>query len=269
MPELPEVEAVCRKLREDALGATITGVRVLRPAAIAPLKPAELKRRVTGARISGVERRGKNILVRLSTGDVIHVHLRMTGNFYTVDGERERPPLTRIMFTLSGGRAIVFEDSRALGRLRVYSSAELASVLAGLGPEPLSPDFAFPVFLAAARASRAPAKLFLLDQRRVAGLGNIWAAEALFRARVNPARPLRRMSASKLRGLHRAIVALLRRAVQFAYITYIRPGRLIEADSFPLAVYGREGEPCPRCRRPVRRFTQGGRSTYYCPGCQR
>ncbi len=157
---------------------------------------------------------------------------------------------------------------RAAGVLRLIDAGELQALAAGLGPEPLSPDFTFDIFRAAARSSRQPAKLFLMDQRRIAGLGNIYAAEALFRAQVHPLHSMCRLSRARLRRLHAAIVEVLSEAVGGADTTYSKPGTIAEADEFQPAVYGREGEPCRRCQRPIRRIQQGGRSTYFCPRCQ-
>jgi formamidopyrimidine-DNA glycosylase len=142
-------------------------------------------------------------------------------------------------------------------------------LLASIGLDPLSPGFTVERFAALARRSRAAVKTFLMDQRRVAGLGNIYAAEALHRAGIDPRRRACRLSRARLSRLHRAIVGVLRRAVRSAARAYRRPGQFAEGEYFRLAVYGREGKPCPRCRRPIRRLPQGGRSSYFCPGCQK
>jgi formamidopyrimidine-DNA glycosylase len=269
MPELPEVEAVCRKLRRDALGAWISAVRVLRSATTRPQKPRRVESLAAGRTIETVERRGKNILMSLSGGLWVRIHLRMTGNLYVIPDVRLRPASTRAYFELEGGRGLVFDDPRALGRLHLHTAAEAARLMEDLGPEPLSREFTLDVLAAAARRSRKPAKLFLMDQQHVAGLGNIYAAEALFRAHIHPARPMNRIGPPRLALLHAAIVEVLREAVHWAVTSYRRPGEFSEAEDFPLAVYGREGEPCVTCGRRLRRIPQGGRSTYYCPACQR
>ncbi|MGH9672727.1 MAG: bifunctional DNA-formamidopyrimidine glycosylase/DNA-(apurinic or apyrimidinic site) lyase [Bryobacteraceae bacterium] len=262
MPELPEVEAVCRKLRESAEGRRILACTVHRCA-----KPS-VARRVTGRQIVSVERLGKNILARLDGGETLHVHLRMTGNLYV---EKRTPPPgeARVWMTLSGGRVLVFEDTRALGVVEVLRPPEMEKLRRAIGPEPLSEDFTVERLLAATRGSRQPAKLFLLDQRRVAGIGNIYAVEALYKAGIHPARLAGKLSAPRVRRLHAAIVSVLSDAVQSACIAYSGPGRFVEAETFPLAVYGRDQQPCLRCRSRIRRIVQGGRSTYFCPGCQR
>lgn len=270
MPELPEVEAVCRRLREQALGAVIESAHFTRPGITAPQETAAVVRKIGHQRrIETVRRRGKNILVDLTGDVVLHIHLRMTGDLRVVADHRFRPVTTRAWFELADGRAILFNDPRALGRVHLHSAAEAARVTAAIGLEPLDPGFTFEVFETLARRSPQSAKLFLLDQTRVAGIGNIYAAEALFESRIDPRKPAQRISRRKLAELHAAIVGVLGRAVQSAWIAYNQPGRFSEAEWFPVQVYGREGQPCGRCRRLIRRMEQGGRSTYFCPGCQR
>ncbi len=263
MPELPEVEAVCRKLRRDLRGARIRRARLLRAS------DPRLERRLRGRRIETVERRGKNVLIRLGRDSVLRVHLRMTGNLYALPAAANLPGTARAWFELADGRALVFDDPRALGRIELLSEAELESLSASLGPEPLSAAFTAAYLRAAAARSRQAIKLFLLDQSKIAGLGNIYAAEALHRAGVHPARPANGLGRKRLERLHGAIVAVLELAVQSACNAYEGPGRYNSAETFPVAVYGREGLPCPECGRRVRRILQAGRSTYYCPGCQR
>ena len=267
MPELPEVEAVCRNLRKHAIGATISSIHINRP-------------RITGGQnipgvpgdspsIERIARRGKNILIHLSTGRTLRIHLRMTGNLYVIPDFRFRPASTSAWFEFTDGRALVFQDTRGLGALTLHTAAEIEQLLTTLGPEPLSRRFTAEALIQSAKRLRQPAKLFLMDQRRVAGLGNIYAAEALFAARINPRKPIGDVSRAKLKALHAAILAILRDAVKSATRAYSRPGAFSEAESFTPAVYGRAGERCHTCRAVIRRITQGGRSTYYCPRCQR
>jgi formamidopyrimidine-DNA glycosylase len=264
MPELPEVEAVCRKLRKQATGATLVTVRVERPRITAPQDPAEVEARLKGRSIERIERRGKNILIGLSGGLTMRVHLRMTGNLYVIPDWRLRVASSNAWFALQDGRGLVFEDTRGLGTLTIQEGTELE----GLGPEPLSRQFTAEALVRSAAGLRQPAKLFLLDQRRIAGLGNIYAAEALFAARIHPRAAIGSAGRPKLKALHAAIVRILREAVKSATKAYSRPGGFQEAEQFPLAVYGREGENCIRCEGAIRRIAQGGRSTYYCPKCQ-
>ncbi len=269
MPELPEVEAVCRNLRRDALGAAIVHLRVERPSTARPQDPAMLEREAAGRTIDAVERRGKNILLHLSGARVLHVHLRMTGNLYVIPDVRFRPAASRLWMELEGGKGLIFEDSRVLGKVHLHPNSDLEKVLKDVGVEPLSDAFTFDYFRRVAKASGQPSKIFLMDQRRVAGLGNIYAAEVLFRAGVNPRKAACALSTPKITKLYGAIVEVLHEAVESAASAYSEPGRFSEGESFPCAVYDREGEPCLHCGRAIKRIPQGGRSTYYCPQCQR
>lgn len=263
MPELPEVEAVCRKLQREAAGARIAGAKLLRK------RDPKFEKAVRGRTILRIERRAKNILLHLDGGGAVRVHLRMTGNLYVIADLRLRPATTRAWFELADGRALILDDPRALGVVELASEAAIQKLLAEAGIEPLSEQFTLQAFAALAQRSRAPAKLFLMDQTRVAGLGNIYAAEVLHRARLHPARPMNRVSRRRLEAVRAAIVGILTDAVQSACNAYSGPGQFEAGETVRLAVYGREGEPCPSCGRLVRRIVQAGRSTYYCPGCQR
>jgi formamidopyrimidine-DNA glycosylase len=268
MPEMPEVEAVCRRLRQDVAGRTITAARILRPSTTRPQKPRRVEAQLSARSIEAVSRRGKHILLELSGGLTAVIHLRMTGDLYTIPDGRFHSAYARALLELSDGRALVFEDSRALGKLHVHSAARIASLLEALGPEPLSPEFSESLLAGVFRGSRRPVKLVLMDQERIAGLGNIYAAEALYRARIHPARPAAALGKARVRALFAAINQVVEEAVAAASAAYATPGSF-EAGDFPLSVYGREGEPCDTCGKTIRRIPQGGRSTYYCPGCQR
>ena len=268
MPELPEAEAVTRRLRKHAGKARIVSAHIVRPKITAPQTPAHVESGIRDTAISRVHRRGKQVLIDLASGLTIRIHLGMTGDVYVIDDHRFRPHPTRAWLHLDDDRAIIFDDSRVLGHLNLYTQSELAAALAHLGPEPLSSDFTAHTLRALAAASRLPIKSFLMDQTKVAGLGNIYAAESLFWAGIHPARPACKLRSARLERLHDAIVNVLTDAVQSACIAYMRPGRFREAEAFTAQVYGREGEPCMRCQRKIRRIQQGGRSTYFCPGCQ-
>jgi formamidopyrimidine-DNA glycosylase len=269
MPELPEVEAVCRRIRGAITGKRIERVIVVRPSVVRPQSPARFVSAVEGDSIRAVSRRGKNVLVELSSGSVIRIHLRMTGDLRVLPDSVLRPLTARLLLVFVDGTALILDDMRALGKVHLLRNEATVRQFALLGPEPLSPLFTVEAFAGIARRSRQPAKLFLMDQRRVAGLGNIYAAEALFRARIHPQAPMNRLTGPKLEKLHSAIVSVLIEAVESAERAYSQPGQIAEGEWFPVAVYGREGEPCPSCERMIRRIRQGGRSTYYCPGCQR
>ncbi len=263
MPELPEVEAVCRKLRADAVGSTIVNARMLRR------RNRRLEDRLRSREITAVKRRGKNLLLHLSGELVLRVHLRMSGNLYVLAAGQARPATTRAYFELNDARTLVFDNPRALGIIELLTPAEWEAAAASLGMEPLSEEFTVEWLAAAAARSRQPAKCFLLNQSHLAGLGNIYSAEALHRARIHPAKPMNRLRRPKLEALHAAVVRVLRDAVKSACNAYAGAGRYNSLEIFPVAVYGREGRPCPVCGRLVRRILQAGRATYYCPGCQR
>ena len=259
MPEMPEVEAVCRRLRQEAEGCLVSRVQVLR----AGMASGDVETACSGARLERVERRGKNIFLHFPGGVILHVHLRMTGNLYVVPDHRLLVSTVRAVFELSDGRGIVFEDPRALGRMA------LIETLPELGWEPLDEGFTVAVLAGLAKGSKRPAKLFLLDQEKVAGLGNIYAAEALFRAGIDPRRAMGSLGKARIARLHGAIVMVMSGAVESVYELYSKPGNFIEAERQTLMVYGREGEGCRVCGRAVLRVAQGGRSTYFCGRCQR
>ncbi len=270
MPELPEVEAVCRRIRPSVAGRRILAARLLRPRIALPHPSDQLERFLQGRRIETVTRRAKNILLHLSGRPpcALHLHLRMTGNLDLLPDVRFLPASARFYLEFSGHDGLVFTDPRALGRIRLLNQDDLAALDAALGPEPLSRSFTPARLAAAARASSRPAKLFLLDQKRIAGLGNIYAAEALFLAGIHPAQPMKTLEPARIGALHRAIVDTLRGALRSAEREYSRPGTRSQAEDFPLRVYGREGHPCLDCGHLVHRVKQGGRSTYFCPHCQ-
>lgn len=269
MPELPEVEAVRRHVAEDVIGREIARTHVHRAVTTHPQKAALVESGTVGRRIEAVRRRGKNLLLDLSGGTVLHIHLRMTGNLYVIADPRLRAASVRVTFALTGGGALVFDDTRALGKVHVRKAEEMAKRLSNLGLEPLSPEFTVEALAKAARGSRQPVKTFLMDQRHIVGLGNIYTAEVLYSARIDPRKAAGKLRRPKLEALHAAIVRLLNDAVQSAYIAYASPGRFGEAEAVHLGVYDRAGEACGICGRAIRRILQGGRSTYYCPGCQR
>jgi formamidopyrimidine-DNA glycosylase len=270
MPELPEVEAVVHGLLEDRIeGARIRSVVVHRASSVKPQTAAEFSASCHSRTIRSAERRAKNILLHLSGDRVIRVHLRMTGDLRIGTGE-ENPPFVRVEWQLSGGRILRFMDSRNLGQLQLQSEAEMAKTLRHLGIEPLSRAFTAARLADLAQTSRLPAKPFLMDQTKVAGLGNIYAAEVLFRAGVAPTRPMNTLHPDEIARLHKSIRQVLRRAVQSVYKAYRTPaGYRNHRDDFSRMVYGRSGETCQACGSLIGRIRQGGRSTYFCSTCQR
>ena len=263
MPELPEVQAVAERFRAAAPWSSITGFGQFRPATMAGGAHA------VGRRILALDRRGKNLVLRLSGGWFARIHLRMTGDLRVLPDLRLRPSSVRAWFELDDGRAVVLDDPRALGRISLHLEQDEQKLFQDLGPEPLSPEFTPAALFASSRRTSRPAKIWLMDQGAVAGLGNIYAAEALFEARIDPRAPACRLSRRRVERLHAAILEVLENALQSVRAAYERPGAFSEGEFYPVAVYGREGEPCRRCGAAVRRIPQGGRSTYYCPKCQK
>jgi formamidopyrimidine-DNA glycosylase len=282
MPELPEVETIARQLRELVVDRTIADfssswVRLTEP------EPAEVfAARLRGRRIAGVRRRGKFVVFDLDDGDALVVSLRMTGQLlYGVDGVDERYVRGEIRFT--DGTTLRFADTRKFGRMAIVDQATLDALPevrrprmplhASLGQEPLDRRFTVAwlrdLFR---RRSRAAIKPLLLDQRAIAGIGNIYAIEALWRAKIHPQRPAGSLRTGEIERLHEAIKWALRKGIRLGGASrrdYVdargREGRMQRE----FQVYGRAGEPCPRCGRPILRTVVGGRGTFHCPHCQR
>ena len=260
MPELPEVEHAARVLRVAALGKTVRDVRVLHRAQRRHL-PSRAVARIRGARIVGVDRRGKHQLLSLSTGDTLVVHFRMTGDWLVDDVIVPVPKYARVAIELDDGARISLVDPRALSTVSLHRDG--SALLPTLGPDPTDPSLDVETFGEALSRRRVAIKVALLDQRVLAGVGNIYAAEALWLARIDP----------------RAIAASLSRARQARLLDAIRSvlvkaqartgGRYREDGEGRFEVYDREGQPCSRCGTAIRRIVQAARSTYYCPHCQR
>ena len=265
MPELPEVEAVVRKLRKSAVGARIAALHVFRPRATHPQSPSLVEAAV-GRTIEAFDRRGKHIVVRLDNGLSLHVHLQLSGNLTVIPDARLHTNTVRALFTLTGGAGLALVDPRVLAFVNLLSDRALEEKLSRIGVDPLSKGFT-PDFLAEASRGRGkPAKIFLMDQHPIAGLGNIYSAEALFRARIHPATPVGKLRRPKLDLLHGGIRTVLEEAIPAAVRSYKDPG---VHDGMHYFVYGREGEACRICGHPVKRMEQNGRSTYFCAVCQR
>jgi formamidopyrimidine-DNA glycosylase len=281
MPELPEVEHVVQTLRRCVRGDAIQSVSILRPQLIKPLTVASFRARLRGRTIEEVRRRAKFILIDLSGEWTLLMHLRMTGGFVYGDPDHEWPATTRLVFHLHSGHLLGFTDTRNLGTVKLAQRRELDHLqeLRQLGLEPLEPDFTADRLRNLLRGRRRSIKEFLLDQTNVVGLGNIYAAEALHRAGINPTLPAYDVARSKQRSarLHRCIVEILQEAIcaQAAgrplHIDFIGETAFGDRsrEDIVFHVYDREGEPCFTCGQPIRRIVQGGRSTYFCPRCQK
>jgi formamidopyrimidine-DNA glycosylase len=267
VPELPEVETIRGQLAPRLEGRILVLVDINDPRLTRPLDPHEVVAELQGERVVGVERRGKYLVVLLEGGSALLVHLRMTGSFGFEPTSHERA-----IVGLEDGTRLVYRDVRRFGTWLVLSGEELAGYLDGKnGPEPLGPRFTTAWLADRLARRRAPLKAVLLDQRVVAGLGNIYADEALWRARLSPLRPASSLRPDEVRALHRAIRTALRIGIDRQGSTlrdYATPDGSSGAMQREFRVYGRAGEPCPRCRAPIAKTRVGGRGTWYCPHCQ-
>jgi len=273
VPELPEVETVRRRLAPVVEGATIERAEIVDARLTRPVEPGIVAERLVGDAVAHLERRGKYLLWRLESGRTLVVHLRMTGSFrHAVAGALPDDAYRRATLGLDTGAEVAYRDVRRFGTWELLDEGHLRPYLgARLGPEPLAPSFSAARLGALAAGRRAPVKSFLLDQRRIAGVGNIYADEALWRARIHPLRPAGELDAVEGARLHRAIRAALRRGVALQGSTlrdYVTPDGDGGGMQDEFHVYGRLGEPCDRCGRPIERIVVGGRGTWFCPQCQ-
>jgi len=270
MPELPEVETTVRGLRPVLEGQRIVRAQVRRPDLRRPF-PEDLGQRLTGATVTALGRRAKYGLVDTDRGDTMVFHLGMSGH-WRIDPAELRPH-DHLVIETGAGRRLALNDARRFGSVELWPTASLADYppFRGLGPEPLGPDFNADSLAAALRGRTASIKAMLLDQRIVAGLGNIYAVEALYHARISPKRAAGTVSRKRLARLVEAVHRVLDAAIAAGgstVRTYARPDGELGHFALELAVYGREGEPCG-CGGTVRRYVEGGRSTFWCPKCQR
>jgi formamidopyrimidine-DNA glycosylase len=267
MPELPEVETIRAELAPRLTGRALVRVEILDPRLTRPIDLFEVAEELEGDRVVAVERRGKYLVLRLESGLALLVHLRMTGGFAFEPASHERAILE-----LDDGTRLAYRDVRRFGTWLVLEDAELDPYLAGRnGPEPLGPRFTAEWLVARLAGRRAAVKAVLLDQRVVAGLGNIYADEALWRARINPLRPAESLTREEAGRLHRAIRQALRTGIARQGSTlrdYARPDGSAGSMQTEFRVYGRDGQPCPRCRTPIAKARVAGRGAWFCPRCQ-
>ncbi len=270
MPELPEVETIVRDLREPLVGQTIVDVRNDWPRLIALPDLAELRARIGGRIIEAINRRGKYLVFNLDGGETLIIHLKMSGQLSVVAATEPADPYVHTAFVLASGEELRFHDVRKFGR--VYLVRDPGLVLGDLGPEPLSAAFNPDWLVDQLQQRRRVIKSLLLDQTFIAGVGNIYADEALFLAGINPGRRSDSLTAAEARALHAAIRRVLKLGIarNGASIdgAYRRPDGSSGDMQLEFAVYGRAEEPCIRCPGIVQRIVLGGRSTHYCNACQ-
>lgn len=270
MPELPEVETIVRGLKRAIAGKRIARAEIRLPKiAVAPpgvaFAPA-----VAGERVAGVRRRGKYAVLELASGRSLVTSLRMTGRLVVQsDGEADFPG-THVVLWFGDGLRLSFADVRTFGRMRLVEPAEAWD--RELGAEPLSAGFTPEAFMGMLAGRTTPIKALLLDQRRVAGIGNIYACEALWEARIRPSRPSKSLTKPAIRRLHQAIVEVLKRAIAMRGTSvddYVDAGGLRGGFQNVLSVYGRSDRPCARCGKPIVRTVLAQRGTWWCRNCQR
>ena len=274
MPELPEVEVVCQGLAPLVCKRKIISVSFSNKRLRKPFPRAKMYRHVEGAFILGVERRAKYILLRLTGKAVMLFHLGMTGKIGLFDSDAPRRKHDHLRFLLDNGKEMRFNDVRRFGCVEVHSEKELREndPFAGLGPEPFSEDFSADYLLEKARGRRQPVKSFLMDNRVVVGLGNIYANETLFAACTHPQTPVNRLLKLDWQLIVKKSRLILEKAIAMGGSTISDYENVSgEAGYFQLelAVYGRQGQPCRRCRQPIVRTVLGGRATFCCPFCQK
>jgi formamidopyrimidine-DNA glycosylase len=277
MPELPEVETIARELRPRVVGRTITDAWFDWPNQIKHPAPSAFVAAARGREIVAVERRAKWLVFSLGpatpTGEpaVLAIQVKMTGQLDVVSVDEPRGKHVHAAFSLDDGRELRLTDPRKFGRLAVYSPADAERVLGTLGPEPLGEELTLPQFRRMLRVRKARLKTLLMNQEFLAGVGNIYADEALWRARLHPLRSAAGLRADQARGLYVALRDVLNEAID-------RRGSSVDSYRAPegsgdmqhyLNIYGRTGKPCPRCGRPTRRMVIGARSTHFCSWCQR
>lgn len=266
MPELPEVETIKRELEKAVLGKKITKVCVHNPAVIRQPSIEKFKAGLQGVSVKRVLRRAKMLILELSGGQALTIHLKMTGRLIYPGNDQG----SRVSFHLSDGKILDFFDQRLFAELRLIDDWRSLPFIRGLGPEPF--DLKPEAFRALLSKKKTRIKPLLMDQTVISGIGNLYAAEALFRARINPARPANSLSDKEKGILFKEIQETLQEAIQYkgsSVDDYVQlsgePGDYVRYHK----VYDREGKPCVACKTPIKRIALGGRGTYFCPRCQK
>jgi formamidopyrimidine-DNA glycosylase len=270
MPELPEVETTRRGLAPHLKRRKIAEVVLRRPDLRWPIPP-EIRRLLPGEAIQGIRRRAKYLLLDTAPGSAL-LHLGMSGSLRVLPGKTPVDTHDHVDIALDNGKVLRFNDPRRFGCLLWQPTGETHELLRGLGPEPLSDDFDGDYLFELSRGRKAPVKSFLMDQGVVVGVGNIYVAEALFEAGISPLRAAGRISRERYQLLATAVKRILAYAIERGGTTlrdFIDPNGLPGYFEQELQVYGREGEPCRRCRRPLRNAVLGNRASVYCGHCQR
>ena len=269
MPELPEVETIKNELVPHVVGRRISGVTLLWDGMVTGPSAAEFCARLKGQRIGGLRRRGKYLIFSLSGGGLLIVHLKMSGSLLLGRDSSEPPQYTRAIIHLDNGLNIFFRDPRKFGRMRLAGDGD--RVIGRLGPEPLEEGFGAGGLAERLSRRKAPIKAALIDQTVIAGIGNMYADEALFAAGIHPLRPACSLSKEELKRLHRAIKQVLLEAINdkgASVSSYFRPGGEKGSAQFQFRVAHRRGQDCSVCGTPLERLVIRNRGSYFCPKCQ-
>jgi formamidopyrimidine-DNA glycosylase len=265
MPELPEVETIKNELIPHVVGHSVTGITLFDEGIVRQPPADEFRSRLIGQKITGIERRGKYLIFSLSSGEALIVHLKMSGSLWLKPPER----FTRAILRLDNGTSVYFRDPRKFGVM--WLVADKNAITGKLGPEPLEADFTSKILAQRLSKHKAPTKAVLCDQRFVAGIGNMYADEALFSARIHPLRPTNSLSGEEIKRLHRAIQQVLSAGINnkgASVETYFRPNGQIGTAHLQFQVAHRRGQPCPVCGTPLERIPIRNRGSYFCPKCQ-
>ncbi len=276
MPELPEVEMVVRHLNSLIVGRQLQKAQLIRPALATENSPRQFSLWLKNTKVESVTRRGKHILIHFNNQRTLITHLRMTGCFKYLETEQEPPKHTHALFTFDKNKKLAFADPRHFGMMHLLRTEEVptSKYIAKLAPEPFSEEFDDKYLRAILKRSKQAIKLTLLDQTKVLGLGNIYASEALFLAGIHPKLSSSLLSLPRTKILRKMIIHVLREAIANNSTMNMNPADLDGSYSGGVyesmtKTYEREGKPCYKCKTLIERFTQGGRSTYFCPRCQR
>ena len=269
MPELPEVETIKRDLENKITGLCFTGVTLHWPRMLQNLTPEALNRRLISQCIEGIKRRGKYLVFQLSNGEALILHLRMSGSL-RLDDDCSSDPYVRAVFDFDNGAKLYFRDPRKFGMIWLVEDEE--QVVGKLGPEPLDQDFTSATLKSILKNHTAPIKAVLCDQTVIAGIGNMYADEALFAASIHPARKANRLSRDETKRLHHAIGEVLKKAINSGGASisdYRRPDGKSGEAQFVFKVAHQLGKKCDRCSTPIERIPIRKRGSYFCPKCQR
>lgn len=266
MPELPEVETIKRDLEKVLLGKKITGVSVHHPLVVREPSVDKFKKGITGAAVKNILRRAKVLIIELSNGKALVIHLKMTGQLVYPGGGNK----SRVAFHLSGGKILDFNDQRLFAELRLLDDWRDLKFIRGLGPEPF--DISLARFKEMLDKKKTKIKPLLMDQAFISGIGNLYAAEVLFRARIHPERPAMSLNVKEKKLLYKEIKDTLTEAIRHGGSSvddYVRVSGRQGSYAAYHKVYGRKGKPCLVCKTPVKRIVLGGRGTFFCPRCQK